>query len=66
MSYCAPSGERGGEPVRQVGSHVHLRHPERSGRVTVPVHAGETLHPKTLASILAQAGMAETDLLKFL
>ena len=40
---------------RQVGSHVQLRHALLPGRVTVPVHAGEVLHPKTLRSILAQA-----------
>src|SRR5664280_1138783 len=32
-------------PVAQRGSHVHLTHPDRPGRVTVPVHAGETLKP---------------------
>ena len=35
-----------------------LKHPDKRGaRVTVPVHAGETLFPKTLTSILEQAGM---------
>ena len=43
----------------QVGSHVFLRHPDRSGmRVTVPVHPGETIKPKTLESILDQAGLS--------
>jgi predicted RNA binding protein YcfA (HicA-like mRNA interferase family) len=38
------------------GSHHVLVHPDRPGAtVTVPVHAGETLKPKTLSSILRQA-----------
>jgi predicted RNA binding protein YcfA (HicA-like mRNA interferase family) len=44
---------------RQEGSHVVLRHGDRPGRrVTVAVHAGETLKPKTLSSILDQAGLS--------
>lgn len=42
----------------QRGSHVQLKHPERPGRVTVPIHAGETIGPRLLASILAQAGLS--------
>jgi predicted RNA binding protein YcfA (HicA-like mRNA interferase family) len=40
------------------GSHYILVHPDRPGiTVTVPVHAGEILKPKTLRSILEQAGL---------
>ena len=43
---------------RQRGSHVVLKHPDKPGaRVVVPVHAGETLYPKTLLGILDQAGL---------
>lgn len=44
--------------TRRAGSHAILR-PEHSPsrRVTVPVHAGKILKPKTLASILRQAGI---------
>ena len=52
----------GWEQVRQEGSHVQLRHPARGGRVTVPVHAGETIGPRLLSSILAQAGMTADEL----
>src|SRR5664280_2820545 len=52
----------GWTPVAQRGSHVHLTHSDRPGRVTVPVHAGETLKPKTLAAILDQAGLTMDDL----
>ncbi len=48
--------------VVQRGSHVQLKHPTRGGRVTVPVHAGETLGPGLLRSILNQAGMTADDL----
>ena len=42
----------------QRGSHVQLKHPERPGRVTIPIHAGETIGPGLLASILKQAGLS--------
>lgn len=42
--------------VVQKGSHVQLKHPDRGGRVTVPVHGSETLGPGLLRSIMNQAG----------
>ena len=59
-------GKAGWERVNQVGSHVHLKHPVRPGRVTVPVHSGETLRLGTLRSILDQAGMTVEELNKLL
>ncbi|MFA5881627.1 MAG: type II toxin-antitoxin system HicA family toxin [Eubacteriales bacterium] len=38
----------------QVGSHLHLRHPTKQGKVTVP-HPKKDLDPKTIRSILKQA-----------
>ena len=38
------------------GSHHILKHEERPGRITVPLH-GTDLKPKTLSSILKQAGL---------
>lgn len=52
--------------ARQAGSHVHLKHPDRHVRVTVPVHTGEILKPKTLASILDQAGIELVEFAKML
>lgn len=47
---------------RQHGSHVYLKHPERPYlRVTVAVHAGEVIKPKTLQSILKQAGLSMSE-----
>jgi predicted RNA binding protein YcfA (HicA-like mRNA interferase family) len=48
--------------VAQRGSHAQLRHPDRGGRVTVPLHAGETIGPGLLRSILNQAGLTADDL----
>lgn len=47
----------GWREVRRRGSHVVLHHESRPGRIVVPVHAGSILKPKTLLSILDQAGM---------
>jgi len=47
----------GWNDVRRKGSHVLLHHESRPGRVVVPMHAGKTLKPKTLLSILDQAGI---------
>ena len=44
--------------VKQVGSHRQFKHPTKPGRVTVAGHPGDTLHPKTLNSILRQAGLS--------
>ena len=41
--------------IRTRGSHFYLYHAEKNRLVTVPVHAGVTLAPKTLKSILDQA-----------
>ena len=42
--------------VRIRGSHHMLKHTSKVGRVTVPVHK-EDLKPKTLHTILKQAGI---------
>lgn len=51
----------GWEVVMQKRSHVQLKRPERGGRVTVPVHAGETIGPGLLRSILAQAELTADE-----
>lgn len=55
-------GKLGWVTVVQRGSHVQLKHPARGGRVTVPLHAGETIGPGLLRSILAQAGVTAEEL----
>lgn len=42
--------------ARTKGSHVQLKYPVKSGKVTVPVHSGD-IPPGTLNSILRQAGL---------
>jgi predicted RNA binding protein YcfA (HicA-like mRNA interferase family) len=49
--------------VVQRGSHAQLKHPRRGGRVTVPLHAGETIGPTLLRSILNQAGLTVEELM---
>ncbi len=46
----------------QRGSHVQMKHPERAGSVTVPVHSGETIGPGLLGSILTKAGVTVEQL----
>lgn len=43
--------------VARRGSHRQLKHPSRSGRVTVPGKPSDDLAPGTLNSILKQAGL---------
>jgi predicted RNA binding protein YcfA (HicA-like mRNA interferase family) len=47
----------GWEPKRTTGSHRHFSHPHKPGVVTVAGKPSATLHPKTEASILRQAGL---------
>jgi predicted RNA binding protein YcfA (HicA-like mRNA interferase family) len=51
----------GFEEVRQRGSHLHLYHPDRDTLVTVSMHSA-TVKPKTLTSILRQAGLTAQEL----
>lgn len=51
--------------VRVTGSHHHLHKPGNK-LVTVPVHAGETLSPILLKSILEQAGLTVEELIELL
>ena len=43
--------------VTTEGSHRQFKHPSKSGRVTVSGHPSDDIHPKTLKSILTQAGL---------
>jgi predicted RNA binding protein YcfA (HicA-like mRNA interferase family) len=44
---------------RTIGSHRQFKHTFRSGRVTIAGRLDLDLHPKTLKSILKQAGLTE-------
>jgi predicted RNA binding protein YcfA (HicA-like mRNA interferase family) len=43
--------------VQQRGSHRQFRHPSKPGKVTVAGHPSADMAPKTLRSILKQAGL---------
>ena len=45
--------------VRTRGSHRQFHHATKRGTVTVAGKPGKDLHPKTLNSILRQAGLKE-------
>jgi predicted RNA binding protein YcfA (HicA-like mRNA interferase family) len=49
--------EDGWELNRTRGSHRQFRHPTKPGTVTVAGKPKDDLHPKTLSSILRQAGL---------
>lgn len=54
---------RGFVLARSSGSH-HIYRSAAGKRATVPVHAGKTLHPKVLESILRDADMSAEELRK--
>ena len=43
--------------VSQEGSHRQLKHPTKKGKVTIAGHPSWEMPPKTLKSILEQAGL---------
>ena len=49
--------------ARQTGSHKIYKN-SVGQRVTVPFHVGKILHPKVLASILADAGLSVEEFTK--
>jgi predicted RNA binding protein YcfA (HicA-like mRNA interferase family) len=49
----------GWELTRTRGSRRQYRHPDRPGLVTIAGKPSDTLHPKTWASIVKQAGLKE-------
>lgn len=51
----------GFEPVGVRGSHHYLHHPDTGTLVTVPVHSGKIIAPKTLQTILSQAGVTQEE-----
>jgi predicted RNA binding protein YcfA (HicA-like mRNA interferase family) len=49
--------EGGWQIVKTRGSHRQYKHPAKKGRVTIAGHPSQDIHPKTLQSVLAQAGL---------
>ena len=47
----------GWHQVRMRGSHRQFKHPHKKGLVTIAGKPSDELHPKTLNSILKQAGL---------
>jgi predicted RNA binding protein YcfA (HicA-like mRNA interferase family) len=42
---------------KQKGSHVHLVHPSKPGKLTIPNHGKKDLKPGTLSAIWKHAGL---------
>lgn len=56
-------GRAGWYRDHQVGSHVTLRNPQRSGvKLVIPVHVGRPLKPRVLSRILKEAGLTSEEL----
>jgi len=49
----------GWEVDRTQGSHRQMHHLTKHGTVTVSGHPADDVHPKTLKSVLRQAGLEE-------
>jgi predicted RNA binding protein YcfA (HicA-like mRNA interferase family) len=47
----------GWQQVRQRGSHRQFQHETKPGTVTVAGKPGDEMHPRTVASIIRQAGL---------
>jgi len=47
----------GWEVRDQKGSHVHLIHPSKPGKITLPKHGKKDLKPGTVKAIWKQAGL---------
>ena len=47
----------GWQMIGQAGSHRQYKHPTKPGKVTIAGHPSTDLPPKTLKSILRQAGL---------
>jgi len=59
--------EKAGFTIHEVsGSHVHMKHLEKAGRVTVPNHARFDLPKSIVKSIIRQAGLTNEEFFRLL
>jgi len=59
--------ERAGFYIHETsGSHVHLKHPDRTGRITVPYHERFDLPKHIVKSIVRQAGLTNPEFFRLL
>ncbi|HPT21936.1 MAG TPA: type II toxin-antitoxin system HicA family toxin [Bacteroidales bacterium] len=52
--------ENGWYMIRQSGSHVIMKHPDKPEQITVPFHQSKEVGKGLLAAILKQAGIKTT------
>jgi len=59
--------QKGGFEIHETtGSHVHLKHPVRAGRVTVPYHQRFDLPKHVVKSIIRQVGLTNQEFFEVL
>jgi len=59
--------ERAGFYIHEAsGSHVHLKHPQRPGRITVPYHERFDLPKHIVKFIVRQAGLTNHEFFRLL
>ena len=58
-------GKAGFQVLRQKGSHIYLKHPDRRATV-VPVHKGESVGRGLLRKIIKDADLGRGEFLKLL
>ena len=59
--------ERAGWFIHETtGSHVQLKHPAKTGRITVPYHQRSDLPKAIIKSIIRQAGLTNNEFFELL
>lgn len=59
--------QRAGYVIHETtGSHVHLKHPVRPGRITIPYHGRFDLPKHIVKSIVRQAGLTNEEFFRLL
>lgn len=59
--------QRAGYVIHETtGSHVHLKHPLRPGRITIPYHGRFDLPKHIVKSIVRQAGLTNEEFFRLL
>ncbi|MFY9269458.1 MAG: type II toxin-antitoxin system HicA family toxin [Candidatus Manganitrophaceae bacterium] len=47
------------------GGHQHFTHPQKPGKITIPMHSGKIIGPGLLKAILRQIKLSSQEFFKF-
>jgi predicted RNA binding protein YcfA (HicA-like mRNA interferase family) len=50
----------------QTGSHIVMRHPDRSLNLVIPSHKGQDVQPEIIRSLIKKAGLSKDEFLELL